>query len=92
MLLGSKMLNSPHPQSAPPKFEIPHNTGNGHKQIIPFFFIILSILWLDTLIGTKINYGENTMEAMNLSFAITASCEASLYHVKYKFLTSTACS
>jgi hypothetical protein len=60
--------------------------GDGPKQITPFFFTILSILWLDPITGYKLNSAKGVIMVANLSFAAPDGCEAKLDAVKHSLL------
>jgi hypothetical protein len=58
---GEKMTATLEDAGVPELWKIPAGTtfvDDGHKQITPFFFTILLILWLDPITGYLLDSGE----------------------------------
>jgi hypothetical protein len=62
--------------------------GDGHKQITPFFFVILSINWLGPITRLKVDYSEGVIKVAKLSFAALNDPEAELVAAKHSFVAS----
>jgi hypothetical protein len=54
----------------------------------PFFFAILSILWLDSITRYKLNSSKEVIKAIKLSFADPDGREAELAAAKHSLLAS----
>jgi hypothetical protein len=63
-------------------------TADGHKQITPFFFAILLILWLGPITGYKLNSFEGVIKPVNLLFVHSEGCEVELGSVKHLSVAS----
>jgi hypothetical protein len=65
-----------------------YEADDGHKQITPFFFAILSISYLGPIIRYKVDSSEGVIKAMKLSFAALDGLKAELAAAKHSVLAS----